>query len=72
MLCTKDIYNLLILIKCPVLDINLSNIAFSVPSEMKFLYHGYNLIFMDFYFTQTNRTLKKVLDGLGFEPAIPW
>ena len=33
----KGIYNRLPLTKCLILDINLSNIAFSLPSEVKYL-----------------------------------
>ena len=56
----NGIYDSLPFSKCLIIDINLSNIAFSMPFEINFLYHGYDLTFMDFEFTKTSRTLKKV------------
>ena len=45
-------------------------LAFLYPLERSFNNHGYNLIFMEFDFTQINRTLKKVKEGIGSELAI--
>ena len=52
------------------IDINLSNNAFSLPSEVNLLNHGYNLLILEFDFTQMDRPLKKVLEGVGFKLAI--
>ena len=59
----KGICNRFPLTKCRILEINMSNIVYSLPSAVNF--YGYNSIFMKFDFTQMDRTLKKVLVGVG-------
>ena len=54
--------NRLALIKYLTLVINLPNFAFLLPSKVNSLNYGHILIFMEFHFTQTNRTVKKVLN----------
>ena len=53
-----------------VSDINLSNIAFSLPSKVKCLKSWLHFYFMEFDFTQMNSSLKKIVEGVGFQPVI--
>ena len=65
----KGIYNRLPLIKCPLLDIDLTIHGLFLLYEVKFYKSWSSCNLMEIYFTEFKDRMKKCLNQAGLEPA---